>query len=319
MQAAGFVNSVRHPGLAKARRHPSYGGMSMPTPYDGSSRLFQIGLKPLDPADWIDLDETLPAQLAEKRRIFAAHGQETLMAEAGSAPAQAELLTLLADHLTTRFPALYRRDGQSIVVGPGGDKLDLGATPALLTAALLVPEDLVILRRGAKGWRLAAAALAFPSSWVLAEKFGRPMHDIHAPVPGFGPGTRPAQLIERMFDNMRPETSMIRWNWSLYGDDRLYHPDALGPQTPRFDADMANVFLRVERQTLRLLPQSGDIVFTIRIHLDPLAALEAQPEAGRIAAALADQLLALDAAQLDYKGLTLERDQLVERLRRIGR
>ena len=28
--------------------------MSLPTPYDGSSRLFQIGLKPLDPAEWID-------------------------------------------------------------------------------------------------------------------------------------------------------------------------------------------------------------------------------------------------------------------------
>ena len=40
--------------------------MSLPTPYDGSSRLFQIGLKPLDPADWIDTDDTLAAQLAEK-------------------------------------------------------------------------------------------------------------------------------------------------------------------------------------------------------------------------------------------------------------
>ena len=25
-------------------------------------------------------------------------------------------------------------------------------------------------------WRLAAASLSFPSSWRLAEKFGRPMH-----------------------------------------------------------------------------------------------------------------------------------------------
>jgi hypothetical protein len=111
---------------------------------------------------------------------------------------------------------------------------------------------------------------------------------------------------------------MIRWNWSLYGDDRLYHPDVSGPDRPRFGTDMANIFLRVERQTLRLLPDSGDILFTIRIHVDPLATLEAQPEAIRIAAALADQLMALDPAQLDYKGLTLERDRLVERLGRVS-
>ena len=288
--------------------------MSLHTPYDGSSRLFQIGLKPLDPAEWIDVDETLAVQLAEKHRVLTTHPAETFVAETDTEVAQAELLNLLADHLPYRFPHIYRRDGNSIAIAPTGDKIDLGATPALLTAARLVAEDLVILRKGAAGWRLVAAALAFPSSWVLAEKFGRPMHDIHAPVPGFGAGTRPALLIERMFDNMRPETPMIRWNWSLYGDDRLHHPDVAGPDTRRFGADMANVFLRVERQTLRRLPDSGDIVFTIRIYVDPLRTLEAQPDAGRIAGALAGQLLDLDPAQLDYKGLTLERDRLVERL-----
>jgi len=294
--------------------------MSPPTPYDGSSRLFQIGIKPLDPAEWIDSDDSLAAQLAEKRRIFADHPAETFVAEADTGAAQAELLHLLADHLPHRFPASYARQGNAVLIHASGDRVDLDAPgPKLLTASLLVAEDLVILRKGPDGWRLAAAALAFPSSWVLAEKFGRPMHEIHAPVPGFGAGTRPALLIERMFDNMRPEMPMIRWNWSLYGDDRLYHPDVAGPDTRRFGADMASIFLRVERQTLRRLPESGDIVFTIRIHLDPLATLEARPEAGRIAAALAEQLLALDAAQLDYKGLTLERDRLVSRLERVGR
>ena len=33
------------------------------TPYDGSAQLFQIGLKPLAPADWIDVDRHLPAYL----------------------------------------------------------------------------------------------------------------------------------------------------------------------------------------------------------------------------------------------------------------
>ena len=42
------------------------------------------------------------------------------------------------------------------------------------------------------------------------------------------------------------------------------------------------------------------------------------PRRGRIAAALVEQLLALTPEQLDYKGLTLERDRLVERLGEMG-
>jgi hypothetical protein len=43
--------------------------------------------------------------------------------------------------------------------------------------------------------------------------------------------------------------------------------------------------LRVERQTLRRLPRSGAIVFTIRVYMTPLAEL-GPGEAGRLAAAI---------------------------------
>ena len=294
----------------------------IPTPYDGSSRLFQIGVKPLDPAEWIDIDTHLPAFLSEKERVSATHAEEVFVAESGTEAAQAEVLALLAEHLPRRFPDVYWRSGEVIEILPAGRRvaLDAPGLAPLCIAARLVQGDLVILRKGEAGWRLAAASLCFPSSWALREKFGQPMREIHAPVPGFGAGTRNAALIERMFDHLRPETPVIRWNWSLYGDDALYHPESADPSARRFGAGTraGNVFLRVERQTLRRLPASGDILFTIRIHVDPLATLEQQPEAQRIAAALIEQLLALTPEQLDYKGLTLERDRLVERLGEIG-
>ncbi len=40
------------------------------TPYDGSSKLFTIGLKPLDLADWIEVDRHYAAHIAEKRRLY---------------------------------------------------------------------------------------------------------------------------------------------------------------------------------------------------------------------------------------------------------
>jgi hypothetical protein len=271
------------------------------TPYDGSSKLFAIGLKPLDLREWIDADERLVSDLAEKDRLAAARWSEIFAAEPETAAAQSEVLALLVEHLPTRYPDLYRHDGNTMQLGER-----------------LVPQDLVLMRRGDTGWRLAAAALCFPSSWKLSEKFGRPIHEVHGPVPGFGGGTRNAGLIARMFDNMRPETPMIRWNWSIYGDAELFHPHNSPARRFGPGARAEHVFLRVERQTLRLLPQSRDILFTIHIVVDPLEALERHSDAPRIASALIEQLNAFNPEQLEYKGMTLERDRLVERLREIA-
>ncbi|TIU21709.1 MAG: DUF3445 domain-containing protein, partial [Mesorhizobium sp.] len=100
----------------------------------------------------------------------------------------------------------------------------------------------------------------------------------------------------------------------------LYHPlsniqrlDRATNRPTRFlDGDInAHAFIRVERQTLRKLPVSRDILFTIRIHLDPLAVLARHPDKPALAASFAGQLNALDQEQLDYKGLTADRDRLV--------
>ena len=289
------------------------------TPYDGSSKLFEIGLKPLDPAEWIDADALLAAYLAEKDRL-AAGPAPILVAEPGTGAAAAELLALLAAHLPARFPEIYRRDGDHMEIVPAGRRVALSGAAPLAIASRLVQEDLVLMRRDPAGWRLVAAALAFPSSWSIAEKFGRTLDEIHAPVPGFGAGTRPAELIARMFDHLRPAQPVIRWNWSLYGDGRLAHPETAPPAARRFGEGLRadNVFLRAERQTLRKLPESGDIVFTIRIYVDPLAALERHSDARPVAGALVAQLRALTEAQAAYKGLTLERDRLIARLSEIA-
>lgn len=288
-----------------------------PLPYDLSSRLFQIGTKPLDPANWLEPDDAMAAQLDEKARLWRYNFDDVFAEHQASRPAQSELLALLVDYLPSRFPHLWRRDGQGLLVVPKGwvKTLDEDESP-LLTAARLVQDDLLLLERGTDDWRLVAGALAFPSSWRLADKIGQPLNFIHQPVPGFGPGTRPAQIMARMFDAARPETPMIRWNFSLYGDDRLFHPDVSGPEIARFGTgERADpVFLRVERQTLRKLPKTGAMAFTIRISLHGLDKLENHPEATKIAKTLIEQIENLTPEQLDYKGLTRERERVLARL-----
>lgn len=184
------------------------------------------------------------------------------------------------------------------------------------------------MRRGDEGWRLAAGSLCFPSSWSLQEKFRQPLEKIHVPVPGFGPGSRPDQLIARMFDALSPDQLMERYNWSIQAGDALYLPlsndardERAATRPSKFPGrDMAaSAFIRIERQTLRKLPLSRDVLFTIRIHLDPLKVITEHPERARLAASFAEQLTALDAAQLDYKGMTADRDRLVDLLLSMAR
>ncbi|MER9967095.1 DUF3445 domain-containing protein [Mesorhizobium sp. M0060] len=303
------------------------------TPYDGSSKLFTIGLKPLDPAAWIEADEYLLPYLAEKRRLYAEIPDKVFVEEQGTRDAQREVLDLLGAHLAANFPGAYRRTDEGIEVIGGTDNFERAGTAGpfsdapLVAASLLVQEDLILMRRDESGWRLTAGSLCFPSSWSLIEKFGKPLQQIHAPVPGFGPGTRPADLINRMFDGLQGQ-AVERYNWSIQAGDALYHPlsnleriDRASNRPSRFpDGDIdAHAFIRVERQTLRKLPVSGDILFTIRIHLDPLAVLGRHRDRAALAASLAEQLLALDEAQLDYKGLTADRDRLTERLKIMAR
>jgi hypothetical protein len=314
-------------GLGKLNEPPLH------TPYDGSSKPFNIGLKPLDLAEWIEVDGDLDMYLAEKRRLYETVPDKVFVEETDTREAQREVLDLIEAHLARYHPKLIERSrgsaGSNAATLRGearhgeagtGNGVD---TPPLRTASLLIQEDLILMRKGENGWRLAAGSLCFPSSWLLTEKFGRPLHEIHAPVPDFGAGTRNAELIERMFDKLQGQ-AVLRWNWSLQAGNELYLPfshqqriDRATNRPSKFSTDeiAAQAFIRVERQTLRKLPVSGDILFTIRIHLDPLATIEKNPQGGALAASFAAQLEALDEAQLDYKGLTADRDRLVEVLR----
>ena len=144
------------------------------TPYDGSSSPFAIGLTPLDMKEWIETDSALESYLQEKDRLNAAHPEIVFAEEAETRAAQEEVLKELVSWLLENRPEIYSAEGNEISIAGTARRIRLDdPAPPLLTAAKLVQEDLVLMRRGEAGWRLAAASLSFPSSWSLREKFGR--------------------------------------------------------------------------------------------------------------------------------------------------
>ncbi len=274
------------------------------TPYDGSAKPFTIGLMPLDPDRWIEPDADWARYVGERRALVESSRDDVFVAEADTLDAQQEALDLLRHHLRERHPNLCP------------DVPDTGSDlPPLLRAGLMIQDDLVIMRRKEEGWHLVAGFVAFPSSWSLREKFGRPMHAIHADVPGFGEGTRNATLIHRIFDNLQVSQPVERLNWSVNTSSALFLPLSKHRRPPQAEPfTLADCFARVERQTLRKLSRSGDILFTIRVYVDPISAIAHHPQAQSLALSFAAQLESLDEHQAAYKGLSLQKRELAAKL-----
>ena len=132
------------------------------------------------------------------------------------------------------------------------------------------PDDVCVLGRVDSRWVLVGGELCFPNRWVLAEKIGLPILDVHGPVPNYASqvGAGVDSLIDRLDDGRIVE----RANWSI-SDAGVFFEPRTPPQIPNIDP--ADLFLRVERQTLRRL---GDVVvFTIRTFMEPMHRFVTRP------------------------------------------
>lgn len=254
-----------------------------------------MGLRPLDLADWLPVDDRRSEELRLKAELLDRTPEEVVAALPGTEEAAAEVLELVVDHLERHHPGVLRRDGTGWVDAPTGVG---GGDHPIDAAARLVQEDLCLMTRPEGGpWVLGAASVCFPSRWSLRSKVGRDLSAIHAPVPGYE-ATIGAPTAAT-FDRLRPERPMWRSNWTLLDDPALPQPEAAGRARRRTPPDDpgTTVWLRVERQTLRRLERSPSVLFTIRTTVTRLDA--AGPEVhDALRVALAEVPAEVDA----YKG-----------------
>ena len=125
---------------------------------------------------------------------------------------------------------------------------------------------------------------------------------MHGPVPFYA--ERLATPVDRFMAKVKPGHIASRLNWSVLDDPAMFQPTGKWREqrntaiTPDNAGD--RLYLRVERQTLRRLPQSGAILFGIRVHSYPLARAITTPAA---ASRLAEAVRALPEATVHYKSL----------------
>jgi hypothetical protein len=273
-------------------------------PYDPGPFRMAMGLTALAERDWIEIDATTPGQLAQRRALIATRGAEVIGTTPGSEAAARELLATLAAHLPAHHPDWFHATAdagglENRLTGETWPRLDTPGVDPLAVAGHLVPEDFCLLRREPDGIRLIAAVLCFPSRWRLADKLGALLGAVHGPVPLYA--ERLARPVDRFLAQLAPGRLALRFNWSIHDDAALFQPEpASAPSDVTTDNAGERLVLRVERQTFRLLPDSGAVAFGIRTHVTPLAIVTALPgEAARLAAAVR----ALPEEMRRYKGL----------------
>ncbi|MEM8592944.1 MAG: DUF3445 domain-containing protein [Pseudomonadota bacterium] len=213
-------------------------------PYPALTPRALPSLQVMDPAEWLIFDEAEAGQLALRRSLLAHERDRVLAAHPGSEAAQAEAVRMIAAHLREHHGREVR-------------------ARELRDLAGLIQEDIVILEKRGGAHVMTAALLCFPASWLLAEKIGRPMAVIHEPVAEID--TRMDRQIERVFEAVRADRPMWRYNQLWYHDAALFQPRSAGDrrEKPKGQGD----YLRTERQCLVRMPETGGLIFSIHTYV----------------------------------------------------
>ncbi|MBC8245324.1 MAG: DUF3445 domain-containing protein [Verrucomicrobia bacterium] len=244
---------------------------------------FRMGLERGEPAAFFRAWPGDEALLAQRRQCLAGHPErhEVLLPEAK--PLQAEFERMLA--------------GWGMAAGASA----LGQA---------IAPDWLLLQPNAAGMPvLLGGCVCFPSSWAFEEKVGRPLDWIHAVVPTLN--EKLGEKARSFLTKMPAGQAWLRANWGLTASPALNQHPALGQPVLTPAVGLGNVWFRIERQALVALPETGGILFGIRLEVVPLAEIRAN-EPARLG--LVEALQTMPDAIADYKNLTASRPRLLELL-----
>jgi hypothetical protein len=260
---------------------------------DGRFR-WRLGVRPLDEADWFEFgpDAVGPdGWIAAKPALIARHRDVVVAMHDGIEREAADVAQSVSAYLRVHHP---ERDAT----------LDSSRHP-LEAAALLVPEDVVLLVERDGRLVVGGGVVCFPNRWDLASKVGLELAQVHAPVSDLNDEI--GHQIDAFLHRLASDRSWWRLGWGV-----IDVPDGFAPPIDR-EAPTAlprDLYLRVERETLRRLPSTDAVVFTIRTYIAHLDSITDERER----AAIAEAVDGMATGVRDYKELSSIAAALIERL-----
>ena len=251
-------------------------------PFKYGPKYFQtMGLRNVNFHDWIELDNHFPRFHADKKRRIEQRGSKCCKTAPDARDAAMELLDELREYLPARYPALYRKTDEGVENLWSGEHLKTLKRPLsedpMAMAARMVQDDLAIMIERPDGqYYLLAGAILLPGFWRLEDKFGMVLSEIHTSgdVPQFREKLEKGMM--NFFRRIKPEELIARNNYFLQVDDDLAWSYSIGDEdeediswnTAEKNKAIEHHYFRSERQTLRRLPRSGGVVFTIRTYFE---------------------------------------------------
>ncbi|KAG8934889.1 hypothetical protein FRC02_009011 [Tulasnella sp. 418] len=229
---------------------------------------------------------------------------------------------------------------QTISINHLNVSYDLQEEDPMKVAGLLVQDDLAIMVEGSDGlYYLQAGSICLAGSWRLEDKIGLPLRDIHirGNVPQYKEKLETS--MDRYFAKLKTDRLVLRnnyffqvvrrvsspnsnpakdydpnelsWSYCNMGDEDAYAHGIHGKAKDLPPPDPSEIYFRTERQSLRRLPRTGAILFTIRTYLTPVTEMASEPGVpGRMASAV--RSWPEDVAL--YKGQKIYKDSLLDYL-----
>ena len=248
-----------------------------------------MGLRPLDPDHWLEPDDQRVPELELKAALVAERPADVV--------AVLDRREVVAASVEL-WEMVQAATGEAVGGSVGGSAADLHP---IVRCGLATQEDWVLLVPLDGALVLGAACVCFPTRWVLRDKVGLDTAAIHAPVAFYD--EQLAAPVDSFLDRLTVDRPVWRLNWNLMDHPALFQPRrpvdvAPGGLEPTSVGE--RVWLRIERQTLRRLPVTGAVAFSIRVHQRPLSTLADDPDAlSRLRSAVGE----LPAETYEYKGL----------------
>jgi hypothetical protein len=216
----------------------------------GENFRHRLGTFPVEISNWLLRDAEFDLTVQLKEKLLATRRSEVVGLQPGGEEVAQEAAQLVGQW--------------------AGVELKSTGIDALVEASLLVADDLAVLQpvksqNGSEQLLLNAAVVCCPSRWLLAEKMGHNMLAIHEPVAKYADHVGAA--VDTYFQRLTVEKPVWRSNWIIQDHPALFQPQIpSGPLVRTPD----ELWIRMERQTLRRLPKTSGILFTIRGYQQPL-------------------------------------------------
>ena len=215
------------------------------------------GTRPISPDEWIICDDAFSQQMALRDKLIETKKDKVLAISDEAQEAAVELLEMTLDFCVSKLG--YKKNVNKII-RPDKVSVEIDLNEPMTVLGRLVQNDFCILQKKDNEHVLTAAALCFPASWSLEEKFLKPLIDIHIPVKAYDGNI--AKRVQRLFDGLQINRPVWRFNALYYEDPNLFQPRSVN-QPRRKPAPNKVKYFRSERQTIIKLPESGAIIFGI--------------------------------------------------------